>query len=86
MDATLASAPRSILRPGPLLTRINQQMTLAVEAGRPLKGRQLFRIIQQFCAVRGTSAAVVAALHSLRLTKDEDRPVFLQSRHKATGG
>ena len=51
-------------------------MTLSLEAGRPLKGRQVFRIIQQYCAVRGAGSAVVAALHSLRLTV---RPVQLQT-------
>ena len=61
-------------------------MTLSLEAGRALKGRQLFRIIQQYCAVRGTGSAVVAALHSIRLSKDDDLPVFLESWEKATSG
>ena len=60
LDAALASALFSILRLGALLSRINQQMTLSLDAGRALKGRQLFRIIQQYCTVRGTGSAVVA--------------------------
>ena len=48
LDAALASTLFSVLKPGPLLSRIHQQMTVAMENGRPLKGRQVFRIIQQF--------------------------------------
>jgi hypothetical protein len=86
LDAALASALFSILKPGALLSRINQQMTLSMDAGRALKGRQLFRIIQDYCTVRGTGSAVVAALHALRLSKDDDLPVFLESWEKATSG
>ena len=86
LDAALASALFSVLRPGALLNRINQQMMLSMDTGRPLKGRQVFRIIQDYCTVRGTGSAVVAALHSLRLSKDDELPVFLESWEKATSG
>ena len=50
LDAGLASALFSVLRPGPLLSRINQQMSLAIEAGRPLKSRQIFPAV--LCCAR----------------------------------
>ena len=86
LDAALASALFSALKPGALRARVAQQLAARQEVGRQLKGRQIFRMIQDHCAIRGTGTAVVATLHNLRLTKDEDLPVFLESWERATHG
>ena len=46
LDSALASALFSALKPGALRTRITQQMTMYQDMGRQLKGRQIFRMIQ----------------------------------------